>query len=246
MRYFFEISYKGTSYSGWQTQPNAISVQQVIEEKMQVIWREHIPIVASGRTDTGVHAIQQFAHFDMPQAIKEYEIRSLNKLLPPDIAILDYKMVKDDASARFDAITRGYVYKIIQHKNPFCQDQAFLFTRLLDIRAMNEAAKLLLLHNDFQCFSKVHTDVSHFRCQIIEAKWHDTLEGCTFEIRANRFLRGMVRAIVGTLIEVGLGRMSSAQFEQIILSKDRKKAGQAAPPEGLYLHKVQYPNEIFI
>lgn len=242
MRYFLEIAYKGTNYHGWQIQTNAKSVQEEIQDKLKILLREEISIMGSGRTDTGVHAKQQFAHFDTEKPLSEKDfLRRINSLLPKDIAILNYFLVDKEAHARFDATKRSYEYHIYQEKNPFLQEQCYFDTRPYDIELMNLAANILLKYEDFQCFSKVHTEVNHFLCDILKAEWKNEGKNLRFYISANRFLRGMVRTIVGTLLDVGLGNMSLADFEKIIQSKDRKKAGRAVPPEGLFLTEVYYP-----
>ncbi|MEO6284650.1 MAG: tRNA pseudouridine(38-40) synthase TruA [Dyadobacter sp.] len=246
MRYFLEFSYKGTAYNGWQKQNNALGVQQVLEEALAKVFRMPIELTGSSRTDTGVHAEQQFAHFDLEDAIADYEllIYKLNGLIPRDIGVKNIFLVRDDINARFAATHRKYEYRITKRKNPFLIDKAFLLRAELDINAMNEAAALLLKYNDFESFSKIHTSVNNFRCTITEAVWKDSDELLVFHIQANRFLRGMVRALVGTLLDVGKGKNSIGDFEQIILSKNRKVAGVQAPAEGLFLVEVGYPESL--
>lgn len=247
MRYFIQLSYLGTQYHGWQVQPNAISVQAVFEEKLQLLLRNKIDIVASGRTDTGVHAAGQVIHLDTDQVLDGQFLFRMNCVLPNDIAIRQINLVKPDAHARFDATFREYEYTINRTKNPFTIGQAWNFGRDLDIGLMNEAATLLLKHKDFQCFSKVHTDVFTYNCDIMHAAWETLGEDqLVFRIRANRFLRGMVRAIVGTLIDIGQGKKTISDFQQILLSKDRCTAGAAAPPEGLNLVRIGFPDEIYL
>lgn len=246
-RYFFEISYNGTAYHGWQNQANAIGVQQVVENALSKLLREEIEIVGSGRTDTGVHCTQQFFHADIQS---EFEVNSflirLNSFLPKDIAIQQIKRVNAEAHARYDAFERSYEYKITQVKNPFLTGYAYYFFKEVDLMWMNQAAALLHGVHDFECFSKVKTDVNNFTCDIKLAKWNQKSGLLVFDITANRFLRGMVRAIVGTLLEVGAGKISVRDFEGILESKDRKRAGMNVPPEGLYLREVKYPETIFI
>ncbi len=247
MRYFFEIAYNGSSYHGWQNQANAIGVQQVVEGALSKLLREPIEIVGSGRTDTGVHCSQQFFHADIEAEFdtKSFLVR-INSFLPKDIAIQSIKKVKPEAHARYDAIQRSYEYKITQVKNPFLTGYAYYFFKEVDVDLMNKAATTLIGIHDFECFSKVKTDVNHFSCDIKNAKWNQKSGLLVFEISANRFLRGMVRAIVGTLLEIGAGKISIEDFEEIVASKDRKKAGMNAPPEGLYLKEVIYPKTIFL
>jgi len=247
MRYFFEISYNGTCYHGWQNQANAIGVQQVVENALSKLLREKIEIVGSGRTDTGVHCIQQFFHADIQSRFDpdSFLVR-LNSFLPKDIAIQQIKRVKPEAHARYAAFERSYEYKITQVKNPFLTGYAYYFFKEVDVALMNQAATWLHGIRDFECFSKVKTDVNNFTCDIKKARWNQKSGLLVFDITANRFLRGMVRAIVGTLLEVGSGKISVDEFEGIIKSKDRKQAGMNVPPEGLYLKEVKYPETIFI
>jgi tRNA pseudouridine38-40 synthase len=247
MRFLFEISYHGVRYHGWQTQANAKGVQQVVEEVFSKLLRQPVKIVGSGRTDTGVHCRQQFFHADLPcEPDREKFLVQLNSFLPPDIAIRGYRKVKPDASARYDATERTYEYRITREKDPLEAGRAFFCYKPLDILALNEAAQALLGDHDFEAFSKVKTDVNHFRCNIKKAHWREEGHLLIFTITANRFLRGMVRAIVGTLLDVGSGKTSPADFRKIVQSRDRKKAGMNVPPEGLYLHRVKYPAHIFL
>jgi tRNA pseudouridine38-40 synthase len=246
MRYFFEIAYNGTQYHGWQSQLNAIGVQAVVEDAMSKIFQEEIKIVASGRTDTGVHCEQQFFHADITKPFDiEFHIQKLNSFLPTGIAINSIKAVKKTASARYDAIERTYRYQITRRKNPFLEGYAWHYFKPAEPETMNQAAALLLGEHDFECFSKVKTDVNHFLCNIKTASWRQEGEMLIFTITANRFLRGMVRAIVGTLLDVGSGKINIEQFGHIIRSKDRKKAGANVPPYGLYLMNVIYPSDIY-
>lgn len=245
MRYFIELSYKGTEFHGWQRQPNANSIQQELERAFEVMFRQPIEIIGSSRTDAGVHAEQQYAHFEVAEAIvgPEKIIHGLNSILPRDIAIKQFHHVKDDIHSRFAATHRCYQYRIVRQKNPFLNGLCYQFRPSLDILEMNRAAALLLKYEDFECFSKIHTDVKTFLCNIEQAYWEASAVGLVFHIKANRFLRGMVRAIVGTLLEVGQGRMTIEDFEQIILSKNRKNASAQAPACGLFLTEVGYPWE---
>lgn len=247
MRYFFEISYNGTNYHGWQNQANAIGVQQIVEEGMTKVFRENISIVGSGRTDTGVHCVQQFFHADIDQELDAatWTIK-LNSILPRDIAIRTVHQVTPEAHARFDATERSYEYKITRIKDPLLTGYAYYFFRDLNIKTMNDAAALLVGTHDFKCFSKVKTDVNHFLCDLKKAHWNQKDQLLVFSITANRFLRGMVRAIVGSLLDVGSGKTSVKEFQKIIDSQDRKNAGMNVPPEGLYLTSVKYPKKIFL
>ncbi|MFN8438762.1 MAG: tRNA pseudouridine(38-40) synthase TruA [Cytophagales bacterium] len=241
MKYFLDIAYKGTHYNGWQKQPNANTVQSEIENALKIVFKNELTTFGSGRTDTGVHAKQQYVMFETPQVIEKKKILNLNGVLPKDIVVKNIYKVADNASVRFDALSRSYEYFIHQEVNPFNRETSYYFPKKLDVRLMNEAAQLLLKYKDFECFSKVHTEVNTFLCTITVAKFEYKDEYLVFNITANRFLRGMVRAIVGTLLDVGTYRTSLTEFENIILSKDRKKAGRAAPPEGLFLSKVIFP-----
>ncbi len=246
MRFFFEITYHGKNYHGWQSQANARGVQQEVEEALGKLMREKISIVGSGRTDTGVHCHQQYFHADID---KEFDSKNLiirlNSLLPKDIAIRSIRQVKTTASARYDAMERTYEYHITQVKDPLREGLVFYFFRALDLTTMNRAGALLTGSHDFECFSKVKTDVNHFTCHVKLARWNQRGNSLVFTITANRFLRGMVRAIVGTLLDVGTGKMSVGDFKVILKSKDRKKAGMNVPPEGLFLMKVKYPKSVF-
>lgn len=246
MRYFIELSYKGTDFIGWQRQAQGRSVQQTLEEALATILRQPVEIVGSSRTDTGVHAEQQFAHFDFDQPIADPDklVYRLNSILPFDLAVRRVFPVTDDIHARFAATHRRYEYRIIRHKNPFLTNQAHLFRPDVDLEAINTAAALLLQYDDFESFSKVHTDVKTFLCTITTAEWQQEGDTLVFRIQANRFLRGMVRALVGTLLDVGTGKQSVADFERIILAKNRKYAGAQAPAHGLFLVEVGYPPEI--
>jgi tRNA pseudouridine38-40 synthase len=247
MRYFFEITYSGTNYHGWQNQANAVGVQEVVEGALSKIFRIKIEIVGSGRTDTGVHCIQQFFHADIEKELDEKTwLIKINSILPKDIAIRSIRQVKENAHARYDAFERSYQYKITQTKNPLLVGQAYYFFKEVNVVNLNQAAALLIGEQDFECFSKVKTDVNHFVCTIQKAEWIQKQDLLIFSITANRFLRGMVRAIVGTLLDVGAGKITLQEFERIIKSKDRKKAGMNVPPDGLYLTNVKYPKSIFV
>ncbi|MFY8214268.1 MAG: tRNA pseudouridine(38-40) synthase TruA [Flavobacterium sp.] len=242
MRYFIQFSYNGGGYHGWQIQPNALSVQEVLTQALTTILGTAVELTGAGRTDAGVHAKQMFAHLDVEQEIDtEKLVYKLNAFLPKDISVANFFAVSDEAHARFDASKRTYEYHIHTQKNPFLTALSWYYQQTLDVDLMNEAAKLLIKHTDFQCFSKVHTDVATFDCAIVEAHWTQQKEELVFTISADRFLRNMVRAIVGTLINVGLHKTSLAEFEQIIRSKNRSEAGFSVPAHGLYLTQIEYP-----
>lgn len=246
-RLLFEIAYNGSHYAGWQSQQNATGVQAVVEDALSKLLRTEIKIVGSGRTDAGVHCEQQFFHADIE---KEFDVERflipLNSFLPKDIAINSIHRIRQDASARYDAIERTYQYRITRQKNPFLDGLAWHYFKKADVQTMNKASALLLGEHDFECFSKVKTDVNHFLCTVKKASWKEENELLVFTITANRFLRGMVRAVVGTLLDAGSGKISIKELEAIINSKDRKKAGANVPAHGLYLTKVKYPSSIFI
>ena len=241
MRYFIKLAYNGTNYHGWQYQPNAASVQETMNKAVATILNTEINLMGAGRTDTGVHAKEMYAHFDFEKSFEiESVIHKLNSFLPKDITVYNILPVHDQAHTRFDAVKRTYEYHINTFKDPFLQEQSWYFHQPLDIDLMNKAAQLLFDYTDFQCFSKVNTDVNTFDCTVFEANWSKENEKLIFTISANRFLRNMVRAIVGTLINIGLQKISLADFDAIIKSKNRDKAGFSVPAHGLYLTKIEY------
>ncbi|MBC2845518.1 tRNA pseudouridine(38-40) synthase TruA [Winogradskyella flava] len=245
MRFFIKLAYNGKAYHGWQNQPNAISVQEVLEKALCAILRNEVSIIGAGRTDAGVHASQMFAHFDCNDAFdSEHLVYKLNSFLPKDIAIFDIFEVNNEAHARFDALSRTYHYKISTSKNVFDYDFAYQVQLPLDVHAMNEACNILLEYKDFQCFSKSNTDVKTYYCDIKEAFWTEDPNQLLFTITANRFLRNMVRAVVGTMVNVGLGKLRPTELHNIIASKDRGNAGFSVPAHGLYLVNVEYPENI--
>ncbi|MBP4139914.1 tRNA pseudouridine(38-40) synthase TruA [Flavobacterium geliluteum] len=241
MRYFIRFAYNGTHYHGWQFQPNAASVQETLNKALSILLHAPVNAMGAGRTDTGVHAQEMYAHFDFETSIDIPNlIHKLNSYLPKDIAIFDIIPVHDEAHCRFDATKRTYEYHINTVKNPFLAELSWYFNRNLDVDLMNQAARILMEHTNFQCFSKVNTDVNTFDCTIFEAYWEIKNNNLVFMISANRFLRNMVRAIVGTLINIGLHKITLTDFENIIISKSREKAGFSVPAHGLYLTKIDY------
>lgn len=235
------MAFKGTAYHGWQKQHNAVGVQSVLEEKIAILLGEPIDTLGCGRTDTGVHASSFYVHFDTAQSIDAKQmVYKLNHLLPDDIVVYSIVPVHNAFNARFDAKYRTYQYHIATLPNPFELDTSWFLNGNLDIAAMNQAANLLIGKKDFECFSKVHTQVNNFLCEVMFARWEQQNSKLLFTIRANRFLRNMVRAIVGTLVDVGRGKLSIQDFEQILNSKDRCEAGQSAPAKGLFLTEVYY------
>lgn len=246
LRYFLELSFNGSNYHGWQIQPNAISVQEVLEDVLSKLLSEEIKIVGAGRTDAGVHASQMYAHFDAA-LISEIDtfLYKINAFLPKDIAVQAIYEMNDEAHARFDASNRTYVYRIHKKKDVFSESLSYYFKQELDLVAMNKACDILKQYDDFECFSRTHTDVKTFVCNIAEASWSKDGNSITFKISADRFLRNMVRAIVGTMLDIGLGKTTLDELHDIIKSKKRQHAGASAPAHGLYLTEITYPNSIF-
>lgn len=247
MRYFIRLAYKGTRYSGWQVQPNANTVQAEVDKALSLILSTKIETLGCGRTDTGVHAADFFAHVDIETTIDAAQlVYKLNKLLPNDISIKEIKPVKADAHARFDATAREYKYYIERSKNPFTIDTAWYYFAPLNMEAMNIAAAYLLTIDDFKAFSKAHTDVKTTLCNVTIAQWEELNGQLVFTITANRFLRNMVRAIVGTLTDVGRGKITLEEFKQITQSLNRSAAGESAPAEGLFLTRIDYPDSVYL
>lgn len=245
MRYFVQFSYFGKPYHGWQKQRNAITVQQVLEEALSTLLRKPVETVGAGRTDAGVHAREMFAHFEADSIGDKINlVYRLNALLPEAVAVRQIFAVYDDAHARFDAIERTYEYWVVQEKNPFYSDFAYHIKQPLDISGMNEAAVILLEYENFECFSKSNTDVKTYRCAVTKAVWEKKGDKLVFTITADRFLRNMVRAVVGTLLEVGLEKWTVADVKRIINGKDRTQAGPSVPAKALYLTSVLYPENI--
>lgn len=242
MRYFIEFAYNGKNYHGWQYQPNAASVQETLSKAVSVLLRNETELIGAGRTDSGVHARQMFAHFDTEADFnKNTLVSKLNSYLPKDIVVFNIHQVADEAHARFDAKKRTYEYHIHTFKDAFENEQSWYLHQKLDLEKMNQGAKMLFEYQDFQCFSKVHTDVMTFNCSIFEAHWKKDRNRIVFTIAADRFLRNMVRAIVGTLTEIGSGKKNLEDLRTIIENKDRNQAGASAPAHGLFLTKVEYP-----
>jgi tRNA pseudouridine38-40 synthase len=249
-RYFIQLSYNGTAYHGWQVQKNTLlTIQQVLNEMLSKLLNEPVFIMGCGRTDAGVHATEYFAHFDSAKTDlienKKKWLFKFNHALPADIAIQKIILVKENANARFDAISRTYQYFISKNKNPFQVNRTYFFYADLNVDVMNKAAKLLFDHKDFSSFAKSNTQNSTNNCIIYKAEWKQENDLLIFTISANRFLRNMVRAIVGTLLKVGKGLMTVDEFNKVIESKDRSNAGLSAHASGLYLVKVEYPENYF-
>jgi tRNA pseudouridine38-40 synthase len=248
-RYFIFISYKGTCYHGWQLQPTSVTVQKILDNALSIVFRENISTTGAGRTDTGVHATLFCAHFDSISSDLCEErklIFKLNRFLPEDISVNSIRKVRSDANARYSAISRTYKYYISRTKNPFSVDSSWFLNGCINFRLMNEACGLLINHSDFTSFSKLHSGAKTNICKIYSASWEETDDLLVFTIKADRFLRNMVRAIVGTMVEIGFGKMNLNEFEKIILAKDRCKAGKSVPAKGLFLADIEYPEKIFL
>jgi tRNA pseudouridine38-40 synthase len=245
-RYFLEVSYKGSNYSGFQSQKNTgKTIQAEIEKGFYTLQREQVVLTSSSRTDTGVHALQNFFHFDYENAIHPQFVYKMNAILPDDIVIKKLIPVKDGAHCRFDAISREYKYFIYRHKDPFLNDRAFYFPYKLEIDKLNQAADIIKEYEDFTSFSKRNTQVKTFICQIIESKWIWEDECLVYHVKGNRFLRGMVRALTATMLKTGRGKLSIDEFHDVIRAKDCTKASFSVPSHGLFLVAVEYPSAYF-
>jgi len=248
-RYFILFSYNGSEYHGWQKQPSSNSVQEKMEACLTIYFQQPIELTAAGRTDAGVHAQMMVAHFDCNTIIENNDkdlIYHLNSMLPWNIAIQDIRKVKPEAHARFDAIDRTYIYQICQQKDPFKQEFFHYCHWNLNIEAMNLAAEILIKNSDFESFAKVHSDVRTHICHLSHAQWTKENENLYFKITADRFLRNMVRAIVGTLLDVGRGKLNIADIQLIIDKKNRGAAGTSVPAKGLHILDIRYPNELYL
>ena len=239
-RYFLEVSYKGTAYSGFQSQENANTIQAEVETAFEILQKERLVMTGSSRTDAGVHALQNFFHFDYEGIVNPKFVYKINAILPADIVVKNIRQVSNEAHCRFDALSREYKYFIYQHKNPFLADRAYYFPFTLDMELMQQAAVILKEYSDFTSFSKRNTQVKTFQCSILESRWIEE-NGClVYNVKANRFLRGMVRALTATMLKVGRGKMSVDEFQQVIEAKDCTKASFAVPAHGLFLISVAY------
>ena len=250
MRFFIRFAYDGTAFHGSQRQPNGVTVQETMEQALAMIFREDMPLTFAGRTDAGVHAREMYAHFDIndnqSSMVNNLKFR-LNGILPDSIAIYDIFRVTDDAHARFSAKRRTYEYHVIDHKDPFLLPYATRLRTPIDFVAMNEAARYLIGRQDFASFCRTHTDVKTTICDLTQAEWKELGNGhAVFTISADRFLRNMVRAVVGTLFQVGIGKITKEQFAEVIAQQNRCSAGDSAPAQGLYLTHIEYPKEIFL
>lgn len=246
MRYFIELSYDGAAYCGWQRQRDVATVQQTLETALTTLLRRDTETVGAGRTDTGVNASYYVAHFDAGDGIDCRQLTAkLNRMLPPDIAIASISPVTDEAHARFDAVEREYTYYITRRKDPFRRFSSWHYGVGLDVEAMNRAAAFLTTVEDFTSFAKLNSNNKTNICHVMQAVWRQDGDLLTFTIRADRFLRNMVRAIVGTLVDVGRGRYTVEQFEDIVRSRDLSRSSAGAPAQGLFLSDVRYPDNIF-
>lgn len=244
-RYFMYLAYNGANYCGWQIQPNGLSVQEVIEKSLSTLLRMPITIVGAGRTDAGVHAREMAAHFEAEVQDVTLLTNKLNRILPKDIVVYKIVRVKEDAHARFDATSRLYRYYLTTQKDPFMYPYKYKVHGSIDVEMMNKCSRILFEYIDFTSFSKLHTDVKTNDCKIIHAQWEQQGEDYVFTIQANRFLRNMVRAVVGTLLEAGRGKLDEVGMRRVIEAKDRAVAGLSVPAHALFLEEIEYPPHIF-
>jgi tRNA pseudouridine38-40 synthase len=245
-RYFIEVSYKGTNYSGFQLQKNANTIQAEIEKAFEILQKEKVIMTGSSRTDAGVHALQNFLHFDFERNINPHFIYKMNAILPNDIVIKDLKKVSANAHCRFDAISREYYYYVYRYKDPFRNDRAFFFPYKLDTEKMQQAASIVKEHNDFTSFSKRKTQVKNFICNVEISKWIFEKDYLIYNIKANRFLRGMVRGLTATMLKIGRDKLLLDDFNKIIIARDCTQASFAVPAHGLFLFSVKFPDKYFL
>jgi tRNA pseudouridine38-40 synthase len=244
-RYFLEVAYIGTLYSGFQKQDNANSIQEEIEKAFAVYFRKPVNMTGSSRTDTGVHALQNFFHFDFDEIIPQKFLYNINSILPMCIVVKNMYLMRSDAHCRFDAISREYRYYVYKKKNPFLQDRAYYFPYTVNLENLTEAAKIISGYTDFRSFSKRNTQVKSFECMIKKSEWEIKEDCLVYHVQANRFLRGMVRGLVGTMLQAGRQKISLEEFEKIIQNRDASKADFSVPGHGLFLVAVNYPNDFF-
>lgn len=245
-RYFLEVRYKGTGYAGFQTQQNAVTIQGDINKALSLLLRTDIKTIGSSRTDAGVHAVQNYVHFDLPASVKSDLIYKLNAVLSPKIAIVQIYQSSGDAHARFDAISRSYLYRVYHCKDPFLKESGYYFPYPLNENVLRETSGIIKSSTDFTSFSKRNTQVKTFQCSIIRAEWERVQDQYVFQVTANRFLRGMVRGLVGTMLKAARGKMSVEDFRRIIAAKDNRQADFSVPPQGLFLTEVKYPEGLLI
>lgn len=243
-RYFIEVAYKGAAYSGFQVQENAHTVQAEVDRALSILFRETIVSTGSSRTDAGVNACQNFLHFDTELPLHPQFIYKINAILPDDVVLNGVYAVPPDANSRFAALSRAYEYTLYTKKDPFLQDRGYFFPYRLDIAALQEAASIITEYTDFTTFSKRNTQVKTFLCNIMESQWSTEGHRIVYNVKANRFLRGMVRGLVGTMLRVGRGKLSLSEFREVIESKDCTRADFAVPPQGLFLMQVNYPDQL--
>jgi tRNA pseudouridine38-40 synthase len=244
-RYFIELCYRGTAYAGFQVQENAATVQEEVEKALKILYKEKFELTGSSRTDTGVHALQNYFHFDFDGEVDERKVYNINALLPADIAIRRMVRVRDDAHCRFDALWRQYAYTVYMRKDPFIADRAYYFPYTVDFAAMREAAEMLKGAGEFEAFSKRNTQVKTYVCRIMESEWVEEGERKIYRVRANRFLRGMVRGMVGTMLQVGRRKISVRRFREIIENKEQGSVDFSVPGYGLCLERVEYGEGYF-
>jgi tRNA pseudouridine38-40 synthase len=240
-RYFLEMMYMGTGYSGFQIQANAVTVQSETEKALLVLLRKPVDLTGSSRTDAGVHALQNYFHFDWDEELSGSFLYNLNAILPAGIAARSVSKMADDAHCRFDAVSREYAYFLYSRKDPFRADRAWYYPYAPDLGKLQWAAGALMDYEDFTSFSKRNTQVKTFKCKILESRWEELEDGLVYRVRANRFLRGMVRGLVGTMLQVGRGKLSEQSFREVIDSRDCTKADFTTPAHGLFLVRVRYP-----
>lgn len=243
-RYFLELAYKGTRYSGFQIQENARTIQYEVEKALKILFKQPLQLTGSSRTDAGVHARQNYFHFDINLEIPEKELYHLNAILPPDIVVLSLVQVSPNAHCRFDAVAREYNYYIYQHKDPFKEDRAWFFPYQLSIDVLHQTAAIIPQYSDFTSFAKRNSQVNNFLCNIQYSSWQEKDGFYIYTVRANRFLRGMVRGLVGTMVKTARNKIHVEQFKQIIEAKDCTKADFTTPPQGLFLSKVIFPQKL--
>lgn len=241
-RYFLEVAYKGNNYSGFQIQENANSIQQEVEKALEIFFRQRIGLTGSSRTDGGVHALQNYFHFDYEGVIETRVIYNINAILPPDICIKGAYPVSPEAHCRFDALSREYRYYVYRKKNPFLTDRAYFFPYTLDRERLDAAAALVPLYREFASFAKRNSQAKTYDCSIWQSNWQEENDCLVYRVVANRFLRGMVRGLVGTMLQVGRGKISVDEFEDILRKKDNQQADFSVPGHGLFLVRVGFPD----
>ncbi len=241
-RYFIELSYDGTGFGGFQIQSNTVTIQGALEDALAIIYRQPIELTGASRTDAGVHALQNFFHFDTDVLIEPKHLYNLNSILPNSVVVHAIYKVPNDAHARFDAVQRTYIYRIHKVKSPFLEGRSWLYPYPTSTKVLQEAAAALLLYTDFESFSKKSTSVNTFECHVSNAFWVEEEQNLSFHIDANRFLRGMIRGLVGTMLQVGRGQLTMEQWHEIIRSKDAQRVDFSTPAHGLYLSGIKYPD----